>query len=157
LLEKSVGGTAALQDLAATFPPPLIHLAYHNISPPLGKQLVLELEARMSSTEGVDGFPRNLGRRHALPLYEDVPHTTAQAGAQNALRQRKQATVLEWGQWRRRCRRVAVERFENTHMKDIMNAGISRKAQAVGDRAHALENLEGTSVTWSKLAASSRH
>jgi hypothetical protein len=77
LLEKSVGGMAALQVLAATFPPPLIHLAYHNISPPLGKQLVLELEARMSSTEGVDGFPRSLGRRHALPLDEDVPHTTA--------------------------------------------------------------------------------
>jgi hypothetical protein len=50
-----------------------------------------------------------------------------------------------------------VERFENTHMKDIMNSGISRKAQAVGDLAHALENLEGTSVTWSKLAASARH
>jgi hypothetical protein len=49
-----------------------------------------------------------------------------------------------------------VERFENTHMEDVMDPGIGREEQAVGDLAHALENLEGTSVPRPKLAASSR-
>jgi hypothetical protein len=41
-------------------------------------------------------------------------------------------------------------------MEDIMDPGIGKKEQAVGDLAHVPENLEGTSVTRSKLAASSR-
>jgi hypothetical protein len=72
------------------------------------------------------------------------------------LLQRKQATVLKWRQGRCRCWWLAVERFENAHMENVMDPGVGREEQAVGDLAHLLEDLEGTSVPRSKLAASTR-
>ena len=37
--------------------PPVIHVAHYNISPSLGKRLVLELKGGMGNAKGFDQFP----------------------------------------------------------------------------------------------------
>jgi hypothetical protein len=59
----------------------LIHLADHNISPPLGKQLVLELEGGMGFAKRRDRLPSGFGHWHSRPFDEDVPHAAAKFGA----------------------------------------------------------------------------
>ena len=45
----------------------------HNISPLLGKQLVLELEVGVALDEGLPWLPRRIIWREPLPLHENLP------------------------------------------------------------------------------------
>ena len=49
----------------------MVHLAHHNISPLLDKQLVLELEVRKASLEIIDRFPGGFRLIQAGPFDED--------------------------------------------------------------------------------------
>jgi len=53
--------------------PSLIYSTDHDISPSLGKKLVLELECWMSSFERVNRFPCGFGVCHICPFDENVP------------------------------------------------------------------------------------
>ena len=48
-------------------------LLAHNISPLLGKQLVLELEVEVELDEGLPWLPRRIIWREPLPLHEELP------------------------------------------------------------------------------------
>ena len=54
---------------------PVVYLSDHNISPPIEKQLVLELELWVSSAKGVDRLPSGFGFRETYPLNEYMPST----------------------------------------------------------------------------------
>jgi hypothetical protein len=54
--------------LLATSSPPLILNSRHNISPRLGKQLILELHIRVENLEVVQELPGGVVLRKALPL-----------------------------------------------------------------------------------------
>ena len=88
--------------LATSSPPPLILSSRHNISPRLGKQLVLELHIRVESLEVVQVLPGGVVLRKALPLDEDAPHAAAELGAQDLRRGWPQSPILN--RWQRgRC------------------------------------------------------
>ncbi|CAN6340794.1 unnamed protein product [Urochloa humidicola] len=78
--QAPVAGTVARLDVVGSgslLLPSFIHNPRHNISPSLGKQLVLELEGGVSFFECINGFPCSFRCRHLLPFDEDVPHATA--------------------------------------------------------------------------------
>ena len=50
-----------------------------NISPLLGKQLVLELEVGVALDEGLPWLPGRIIGREPLPLHEDLPVTLLKA------------------------------------------------------------------------------
>jgi len=49
-----------------------------------------------------------------------------------------------------------VEGLEDTHMKNIMNAGALRQLKTIGDIAHPVDDLKRTSIPWPELATASR-
>jgi len=57
--------------------PTPVRRADHNISSPLGKQLVLELERGVSLAETINRLPCGFRGRHVRPLDEDVPNSAA--------------------------------------------------------------------------------
>ena len=64
--------------LLATGPvPSVVLLTDHNISSPLGKQLVLELEGGVGFAKRRNRLPSGFRHRHARPFDEDVPHVVA--------------------------------------------------------------------------------
>jgi hypothetical protein len=70
--------------------------APHNISPPIEKQLVLELELRVCLAEGVQIF---LGGRRAwqgLPLVEDLSNTVSQSDLQGFRWLWVNCTMMNW-------------------------------------------------------------
>jgi hypothetical protein len=76
-----------------------------NISPYLHKQLVLELEVGVVSTELVEDLPRRIIFRKAGPLDQNAPNPVALLGTQGALRSQQHPTVkyrrkIAWS-WRR--------------------------------------------------------
>jgi hypothetical protein len=66
----------------------LILSAGHNISPPVDKQLVLELDIRVESFEVIERFPGGSIIRKAVPLDQQLPMAPAQLSTQNLLRGR---------------------------------------------------------------------
>lgn len=52
----------------------LVHLAHHNITPTINKQLILELEVEKRRSKLFDGLPGGLGRRQTHLANEDVPN-----------------------------------------------------------------------------------
>jgi hypothetical protein len=133
-----------------------IHLAHHNISPSLEKQLVLELEVRKASLEVVDVLPRRVGVCHAGPLDEHVPHPSAKLGTHCTCWLVQQAPIVKRRQDRWCKRRLSPEWLENTHMEHIMYVGTLRKAKPVGDWTNMLSDLERPGVTRAEFAMKAR-
>jgi len=59
----------------------LVDLPGHNISPPIEKQLVLELKVREELMEGHHGFPSSFIVRESFPLDQNVPDSAAELTA----------------------------------------------------------------------------
>jgi hypothetical protein len=74
--------------------PALVDPPCHNISPRLGKQLVLELERREEGAELVDGLPSSISFRQRLPLYQHMPNPAAELGTQSTSRPMENVTVV---------------------------------------------------------------
>ena len=156
LLTKYDYLTDTVASLATLLVPSLVHIPVHNISPSLGKQLVLELERGMSHSEAVHRLPGRLRRGQASPLHQDVPGATLQPGTKHTLGLEQRAPMLKWGQrWCRR-RRCADEGLEDADVEHIMNASTGGQLQPVRHLANAFQNLKRTSKLGPKLLASSR-
>ena len=98
-----------------------------NISPLLGKQLVLELEVGVALDEGLPWLLGRIIRREPLPLHEDLPGTMLDACPPHPSRRQDHPVIMNGRQWRRGRRGVAVEGLQQPHMEDIVEAGPLRK------------------------------
>ena len=63
--------------------PALIGFAQHNISPPLKKQLVREVEGGVGFSENRNGLPGSIRRWQTCPFHKNMPNTTRKLGAQH--------------------------------------------------------------------------
>jgi hypothetical protein len=62
--------------------------------PPLGKQLVLELEGGMGFAKRRNRLPSGFRHWHSRPFDEDVPHAAAKFGTEDAHRMLQRPTVM---------------------------------------------------------------
>ena len=106
---------------------PLVREAGHNISPGLRKQLVLELELWVRSSEVLTTFPGCFLFWQAAPLDQDAPFTTPLLGLQGALRNLHNVTILSRREGARRSWRVAVVLLQEADVEDIMQTGAFRE------------------------------
>jgi hypothetical protein len=134
----------------------LVGVSHHNISPLLGKQLVLELKGGVGFTERRNGLPGSFGDRHARPFHQHMPHPTTKLGAQHAFWTLKRTAVTKRRQRRLGCRRCATKWLQHPDMKHIMYPSVVRELQAVSDLANALDHLERARILWTQLATTSR-
>ena len=73
--------------------PVLIGFAHHNISPPLGKQLVRELEGGVGFSEDWNGLPSSFCCWHTSPLNKHVPNITTKLCAEHPFRMKERPTM----------------------------------------------------------------
>ena len=93
-----------------------------NISPLLGKQLVLELEVGVALDEELLWLPSSIVGRKALLLHQNIPGDLLEVGSPHPARRQDQATIMDgWQGWRSRWR-VTMEGLEQPYMEDIMKA-----------------------------------
>ena len=94
----------------------------HNISPLLGKQLVLELEVGVELDEGLPWLPRRIIWREPLPLHENLSGAMLKACPPHPRRGQDHPAIINGRQWQCRRRRVAVEGLQQPHMEDNVEA-----------------------------------
>jgi len=136
--------------------PALVHIAGHDISSLLGKQLVLELKRGKASAEVVDGLPSCVVFRQPFPLDKHVPDTATKLTTERPIRSVKNSAIVHRWQSRCRCRRRAPEWLQDAHMEYIMDAGAFGQPEAISCCTHALHHLKGSSKTRTELAAETR-
>ena len=93
-----------------------------NISPVLGKQLILELEIGVALGEGLPWLPGGIIRRETLPLHEYFPGALLESCPSHPNGSQDHPTIVDGWQGRRGRRRVAMEGLQRPHMEDVVEA-----------------------------------
>jgi len=131
----------------------LLLLADHNIPPRLDKQLILMLKVREEELEVFHWLPCRFRLIQTSPQDKDNPSAATQLGLESTCRLEQQSAMPKGWKSRQQHRRSTMERLQNTHMKNIMDAGTLRKTKPICHLADALDHLEGTRVPRTELAA----
>jgi len=100
-----------------------IDFAEHNITPPLGKQLVLKLKGGEFGAEILERFPCCVRWQKTCPLDEHMPDPATQLCMQGLIRV-EQATSLVKRRQSWRCRRWRTsERLQHPDVEYVVNPG----------------------------------
>jgi hypothetical protein len=103
---------------------------------PIKKQLVLELEGRVSVLELWD-LLCSICSVLVHPFHQNLSHATIEMGVEDLLRLRQHPTMLDWRKTRHCSRRGALELLEKHHVEDVTDVAFGRQRQPVGNRADA--------------------
>jgi len=135
----------------------MVHLAHHNISPLLDKQLVLELEVKKASLEIIDRFPGGFRLIQTGPFDEDQPSAATQLCLESALRLQQQTTVMNWRQCRQDRWWRSTPQLEDADVENIMDPGTIRQLKMIGHGTNPLQDLVRPSKMWAQLRTLARH
>jgi hypothetical protein len=128
------------------------HKGVHNTSTLPRKQLVLELELRVSLLELVELLPCGISCRTPFLLDQQLPGAAVESCLDDLGRDGKNTTVANGRQRNHLSWRVADVLLEEHHMEDTVNAGAWWQSETIGDVSHPVQHLVGTVEVRRQLA-----
>jgi hypothetical protein len=124
----------------------------HDISPLLERQLILELECRISGVERLDIFPGGRHRGLPLPLNQDLLDALSDAPTDSSFRLWSNGAVVDRRKWRRSLWRSAMELLQEAYMEHVVQVSLWWKSEADISLVNHLGDAVGPEVAWIELA-----
>jgi hypothetical protein len=126
----------------------------HDISPLLERQLILELECRISGVKWLNIFPGGRRKGLPLPLNQDLLDALSDTPMDSSFRLWSNGAVVDQWKWRRSLRRSAMELLQEAYMEHVVQASLRWESEADSNLVNHLGDAVGPKVAWLELAGS---